>query len=358
MPLEGVIDALEAFGSPEAVPVIAPLVKDEHEEIRKAVALALGSLGTQEAAAPLDVLLADEDEFVRSYGLIGITRALDAERAQPDFKSAVFAAVARLATDPAVADGDAPSCLLALDRQRAIEVLTTDEALSPENANLTYNLEALRAAHVEVAEPVLLKIVAAIEPDDKEDYLDARKLSEALRLLARHNTDAARQAIERGASHANAEVREGAAWARLDALGLEDPFLFVWDRVEEVGWDELTPIQRQVLAVQLLEGEVNNGGFDQYFFNSSGDSWPDAQAGLQAIGATAVAKLLDQALARFGDGPPSTVQEIRQQQLAKIAAANGFSPLEDEFYKDENNSQPALLSYIAAHADEFRPASE
>jgi HEAT repeat protein len=359
MPLEGVINALEALGSPEAVPVLATLVKDEHEEIRKAVALALGSLGTNDAAAPLILLLADDDEFVSRYGLIGITRALDAERAQSEFKAAVFPPVAQLAIEPDFAIDDAASCLLALDRQRAIDVLTTDEVLSPDNESLTYILEALREADVPVAEPALLKIVTTIKPADTEDYRAARRFSEALRLLSRHDSDAARQAIDKAASHANADVREGAAWARLDALGLDDPFDFGWERLQEVGWEALTPVQRQVLAVEMLEGEVNNGGFDQYFYNSSGDTWPDAQAGLQAIGATEVGKLLARAVARFGSEGPSNDRETRQKQLAKISSAgNSFSTLEDEFYKDENNLQPALLAFIAAHADEFRPTSE
>lgn len=204
-----------------------------------------------------------------------------------------------------------------------------------------------------------MRIVAEIKPADADDYLAARKLGEALRLLTRHDSDAARQAIEQAASHANVDVREGAAWARLDALGLDDPFDFGWQRMQEVGWDELTPIQRQVLAVQMLQNEVNNGGFDQYFFNSSGDTWPDAQAGLQAIDATEISKLLARAVARFGSDGPSTDRQMRQEQLAKISnAGNNFSALEDEFYKDEHNLQPALLAFITAHADEFRPASQ
>ena len=37
--------------------------------------------------------------------------------------------------------------------------------------------------------------------------------------------------------------------------------------------------------VDELEAEINNGGFDQYFFNSAGDKAAEAINALEAIGA-------------------------------------------------------------------------
>jgi hypothetical protein len=36
-------------------------------------------------------------------------------------------------------------------------------------------------------------------------------------------------------------------------------------------WDALSDRDRILITVWELEADVNNGGFDQYFFNSAGD---------------------------------------------------------------------------------------
>jgi len=50
----------------------------------------------------------------------------------------------------------------------------------------------------------------------------------------------------------------------------------------------------------MLEAEVNNGGFNQSFFNSWSDDWRDALEGLSAIGAASNARILERAVATFG----------------------------------------------------------
>ena len=38
--------------------------------------------------------------------------------------------------------------------------------------------------------------------------------------------------------------------------------------------------------IEALEAEVNNGGFDQYFYNSAGDNTAETIQALETIGAT------------------------------------------------------------------------
>ena len=59
-------------------------------------------------------------------------------------------------------------------------------------------------------------------------------------------------------------------------LKQERPDLFkvsdsVFDRYGKLGYEKLTWPEKVFVCVWGLEGEVNNGGFDQYYFNSSGD---------------------------------------------------------------------------------------
>ena len=72
-----------------------------------------------------------------------------------------------------------------------------------------------------------------------------------------------------------------------------------------------------LVAFGRLRAEINNGGFSQYFFNSSGDSAPDALAAAGAMGATEVAALLGRAMALLGD-PYPLARASRQQRLEEL----------------------------------------
>ncbi len=69
----------------------------------------------------------------------------------------------------------------------------------------------------------------------------------------------------------------------------------------------MNPIEIVDLVVEL-EDEVNNGGFHQFFNNSSGDNTAETIQALEAIGATVVAEILKvfgKMVARDGIEPPT-----------------------------------------------------
>ena len=55
-------------------------------------------------------------------------------------------------------------------------------------------------------------------------------------------------------------------------------------KAEEVGEQDLSDEERIVLAVEAFEREVNNGGYGQFFSNSSGQYTPIIVASLLNIG--------------------------------------------------------------------------
>lgn len=63
----------------------------------------------------------------------------------------------------------------------------------------------------------------------------------------------------------------------------------------------LTPEERVVLAVEAMEREVNNGGFHQFFTNSSGEYAEELPGALDRIGCPATAALAREALAARTD---------------------------------------------------------
>jgi hypothetical protein len=113
----------------------------------------------------------------------------------------------------------------------------------------------------------------------------------------------------------------------------------------------LTPIEQVLVAVSGVEVEVNNGGFDQYYFNSAGDQAQVAPAKLRAIGAATTADIVESANSAFGsDGPPMD-RGTRQERLEQIrdGAAELWSLLEQKFYAYPDNLRGLLERYASQH---------
>jgi hypothetical protein len=118
----------------------------------------------------------------------------------------------------------------------------------------------------------------------------------------------------------------------------------------------LNEAQRHLVAFGWLRAEINNGGFSQYFFNSSGDAAPDAMAAAAAMGATEVAALLGRAIALLGDPYPLD-QASRQQRLEELedTAEEPFETLDQDYYQLEArvDLDGAMDSFVRLHAEDF-----
>ncbi len=117
----------------------------------------------------------------------------------------------------------------------------------------------------------------------------------------------------------------------------------IWGFVGELGPDKddnalvrQTPKSAQFFwAMRLLESEVNNGGFEQYFWNSSCTLSDVAFDGYQAIGARKYCDFLGRALKIMGSESSAT----RRQRFAndwrtyKKACPPALDALDNEFYE-------------------------
>jgi hypothetical protein len=92
--------------------------------------------------------------------------------------------------------------------------------------------------------------------------------------------------------------------------------------------DALTEAQRNFYYNQNLEREINNGGFNQYFINSSGDFVHETINSLRTIGAHHTADILQAAIDSFLTRR-CRVTEMREQnslnKLGKLQMRNGKS---------------------------------
>lgn len=115
--------------------------------------------------------------------------------------------------------------------------------------------------------------------------------------------------------------------------------------------------QKVFSSVWALESEVNNGGFSQYFLNSSAETAAFVAKALDAIGAPRTADICRRAVERaFPDGLPATTEEIS-------SAAADFSDellaeldsVDREFFAYPHDLTELLYDYVCRHPDEFGP---
>ena|SRR5258708_9616332 len=109
---------------------------------------------------------------------------------------------------------------------------------------------------------------------------------------------------------------------------------------------ESLTLEEIVGLIDALEGEVNNGGFDQYFYNSAGDNTPETIHALETIGALAMADIVKRAANKFPAGLPPKDRFARQDiLLEKFPDAVEFRDLDEEFYRYPDDLSGLLSKY-------------
>jgi hypothetical protein len=93
---------------------------------------------------------------------------------------------------------------------------------------------------------------------------------------------------------------------------------------------------------------VNNGGFTQYYFNSTGDLAQFAPTALDTIGATETAKVVRRANALFGPSGPPSDRSLRQDQLEALVQTHEefFEELDQAFYAYPDDISALLIAYL------------
>jgi Domain of unknown function (DUF4375) len=113
--------------------------------------------------------------------------------------------------------------------------------------------------------------------------------------------------------------------------------------------------QKVFSSIWAVESEVNNGGFSQYFLNSSCETAGFVVGAMKAIDAPRTAEICSRAIAAaFPEGLPLAPEEIS-------SAAENFTEkteekleeLDNEFFGYPHNLTDLLFAYVSRHPEEF-----
>lgn len=361
-PFERICDALRASLPRAAIPLLLPFVEHEQDHFRKHAGMLLGEIGFDDCAAPIERLLADDDEYVRSHTQIGIERGLELDRCTEGFQRAVFAPLRALLERGAPGGSHkAAWLLLQLDRERAATILLSERVLTPSNPELEAVLEACNRAALPIPHAQLLPLLAVLstlaDANGEDSGQRWAELADALEAYARNPDDETERHLRQRLSAHDPYVRAAAAAGLVRLARIESPLPFARARGKQAGFAALSKPQQHVLAAYAYDAEVCNGGHAQYFTNSSGNRWPTALDALEALGAKQRAAVLRDACALFPDNHPPTERDPRCALVAgfSTSADQALDALDKRYYAAESEQIELLISlYALEHPDDFR----
>ena len=130
----------------------------------------------------------------------------------------------------------------------------------------------------------------------------------------------------------------------------------LFEKVSKYGIDCLSNEEKFFLATYELDNEINNGGYLQYFNNSSGNLAFLVIEALQSIGSRKFLNITKKAIDIYGE-LPSKIQNERMNAIARITnnyEDNAWDKCDACYYEiEDENIANLLLDYADLNKDKF-----
>ena len=351
-PLRRICGLLTFTPAAEAAKPLAKYVEHPNPAFRGEAASTLGRIAAPDCIEPVKKALADRDQEVRQFALIGIDAGIRENGRHQEFLNGIYDAVAAMMTSGEHYNLSGPASVLAMiDGPKAAPLLESRRYFTTRNPQLRDVLVGLNFEGHKTPHAILMPLMKELAPAAARDGRRGLEFAAALQLYAR-NPDPEAEATFRALSESGTDSVAVGAGKALEILAGVDTA-----RVMKLGHDgnfaTMTPPQRYYFAVSEYHFEVCNGGHDQFFYNSAGDLYPTVLEGLHAIGAHTQAATLQEAMNAFG-ARIETNWEARRRQMEQLPAGarNIFERSDRQYYESEKRSGErvdVLLSLFAVN---------
>lgn len=127
---------------------------------------------------------------------------------------------------------------------------------------------------------------------------------------------------------------------------------------KESAFNDLSPAERLYYLVNVFGGELHNGGFDQFFTNTSGARYRETVAALEEVGAQkSLALLLQAKTILFSNGEVPVDRAVRcslmptwdESHPDHDAAHEALDALDKRFYADPDELEQVLDGLAKRH---------
>ncbi len=143
------------------------------------------------------------------------------------------------------------------------------------------------------------------------------------------------------------ELVELAATHRIDSIVLA---------VEEalMAKPAVNDTEKVVLAIEAMEREVNNGGFEQFFTNASNEYAPVLVDALNRIGAAKTAEIVARSARALGAAPGWTAEQFESAAFdADDAALAELGKCDEAYYDAGEAIEDLLFEFIRRNAEDI-----
>ena len=355
---------IETGTHPEMLPRLQELSGNPSDSVRAKAGWHLAAFGSSEVAETTAALLEKDNSLVVSWTFRGVRSAITQQRATDDFRARLYPVALKLCESekpPFLYPDYLESHLLWLGRERGADFLR--QRIAGGTRLVANAVEGFIQAQQPLDPAMLLKIIEGYRAqlEEKEGHWRVRTYGAALKSLAQQKHPRAKSLIdailaeppsdaERGVRrHDNERLRRVEAAAKalclLDGFDLEKVGPKLGHREDFFFRRDLTAVERDLNS--LLDAEVGNGGFGQYFGNSSGERWKEDLAMLKRIDAPQLRSILKRAVSSFGWSGPALDRTAREEQLDRFseAADKKLSDATESWYESTESYEAKQLLY-------------
>lgn len=123
---------------------------------------------------------------------------------------------------------------------------------------------------------------------------------------------------------------------------------------EKDNFNQLNEFEKTFIYIDILEHNVTNGGFIQFFYNSSGQFTHEIFQAYLQIKAEKTVDILTEAIFLFPEIPVPKNLRVRQQILMeKESNIDLWDALDERFYKYEDNIIQLTLDFVSQNIRHF-----
>ena len=110
-----------------------------------------------------------------------------------------------------------------------------------------------------------------------------------------------------------------------------------------------------MLIIENLEREINNGGFHQFYWNSSGNHANETIDALTKIGANKTAEIVKKANSEFKNGtvPKDRIERQNELELIEEKAEENWNKCDLEFYEYQDDLTELLIAFVIKNKTDF-----
>jgi hypothetical protein len=125
-------------------------------------------------------------------------------------------------------------------------------------------------------------------------------------------------------------------------------------KVSRSGQGALSQEERTILAVRALDREVNNGGYHQFFCNSSKRFAPDIVKSLSRIGCRRTAKITQRAINALRAAPVTVARIEAAMRETNAERDRELERCDEWFYRTPQGIPRRLFAFIKAKSECIR----